>query len=525
MLLDATAQKLYSTLNTQAAFTQEVQAKIETRCGQTGNIPLTAQQLQEVLLQAMPDKAQMIQQGAESCGCASHQCDGKNGKFISTVASVLIEKERNGVYTAPTVQYTPRRDPLTTEIILGKDTDFAVQVNAGVFDAQGKPLAQKVVVRDRADMKLLPEVLKNYYTTWGDKPDIVKVSNDAAYLKLVDEQENEFQFGHGVGLVSFDKAGKEQGRNGKTNPLNKLTTHLFYPKAENGVNVPDLTKPTGQAPQIQQGPQLDTTHVQTFKETVGIKIEVAASDKGMWLDVPVGQTKTTLNIGEGLIREPGTTAQSALWNMVVNSAVPDTDFSFKGSAAGSAALNAAQYNGYQLAHLLNENVRVTSHSNPTNTDNFQEMIPVKGLLYPTADAIKLGGAKFSPLADISADAATMAEKGIHASIEPLAGDPQADGFCVRLGLDKGFINADSPANLSGYSIEAGYRGPDGKWQDAGSVKVTSSSASGAAKFEVALDNATEAVASNRQLEIRVRNAEGLPAGRVLIPFKEMKWGC
>lgn len=522
MLLDATAQKLFTNLNAQAAVPAEVQAKIEAKCSQTGNVPLTAQQLQEVLIQAMPDKASQIQEQASACG---HQCDGKNGKFISTVASVLIEKERNGVYYQPAVNPTPRRDPLTTEIILGKDTDFAVQANAGVFDADGHPLAQKVVVRERADLKKLGEVLKGFHTTWGDKPDIVKVSNDAAYLKLIDEQENEFQFGHGVALVSFDAQAKEQGRNGKTNPTNKLTTHLFYPKND-GSGQPDTTHPSGHAPQIQTGPTLDNTHVQTFKDTVGVKLEIAANlDKGLWMDVPLAHVKTTLNLEKGLIREPGTQANATLMNVAINTSVANDDFSFAGGAGGTGVLNAASYPGYQLAHLLGQNVQVTSRSNPTTTDQNVEQIPVKSLLYKDADAIKLGGEKFVPLGDQAATGETLAQRGIEASIQPLAGDPQADGFCVKLALNKGFISADSPADLKGYTIEAGFRGADGKWNDAGSVKVTAQGASPSAKFEVALDNATEAVASSRQLEIRVRNADGLPAGRVMIPFKELKWGC
>lgn len=522
MLLDATAQKLFTTLNAQAAVPAEVQAKIEAKCTQTGNVPLTAQQLQEVLIQAMPDKASQIQEHATACG---HQCDGKNGKFISTVASVLIEKERNGVYYQPQVNPTPRRDPLTTEIILGKDTDFAVQANAGVFDADGHPLAQKVVVRERADLKKLGEVLKGFHTTWGDKPDIVKVPNDAAYLKLVDEQENEFQFGHGVALVSYDASAKEQGRNGKTNPTNKLTTHLFYPKND-GSGLPDTTHPSGHAPQVQTGPTLDNTHVQTFNDTVGVKLELApGGDKGLWMDVPLANVKTTLNLEKGLIREPGTQATATLMNISISTNVADNDFSFAGSAGGTGVLNPASYPGYQLAHLLGQNVQVVSRSNPTTTDQNVEQIAVKSLLYKDADAIKLGGEKFVPLGDQAATAETLAQRGIDASIQPLAGDPQADGYCVKLTLSKGFISADSPADLKGYTIEAGFRGVDGKWNDAGSVKVTAQSASPGAKFEVALDNATEAVASGRQLEIRVRNADGLPAGRVMVPFKELKWGC
>jgi hypothetical protein len=45
------------------------------------------------------------------------------------------------------------------------------------------------------------------------------------------------------------------------------------------------------------------------------------------------------------------------------------------------------------------------------------------------------------------------------------------------------------------------------------------------KLEVPVGNATDGIAHNRNVEIRLRNAEGVPAARALVSLKELKWGC
>jgi len=521
ILLDNNAQKLLNTVSAQAAIAANVNQAIEAKVAQVGNVALTAQQLQEVLLAAMPAQKPIIDDAAKAC----HQCDNTNGKFVSTIATLMIEKEKNAVYNPPpaAVPPQPRRDPLTAEIIMGKDTDFLVVANAGVFDGSKKPLALKVLAREKADMSKLPDVLKQFHTTWGDSPDIVKVPNDAAYVKLSDEQENEFQFGHGVAVVSFDSKAGEQGRNGKINPLNKLTTHLFQGKAENGKIVPDLTKPVG-APQVTQGANLDTTAVLTYSNELSLGLAAKATyPKGAWTEVQLAHLDTQLNVGAGYILEPGTQANVALWGMNAAVAVPGDDFSFVGSKPAAANLP-ANYGTQTLATLLAQSVVETSRSSATATDQTSKQTKVSDLLYREKDAITLGGQKFEPLMQPVLTGEQAEGAGINASIKPLAGDAQSDGFCVNVKLSAGFAKAEKPADLAGWTVEIGYMSPTG-WQEAGSAKIDSSTSSKSGLFTLQVDNPTEAIAANRNLEVRLRNDKGIPAGRMLVPFKTLKWAA
>lgn len=521
MLLDATATQLYSTVKAQTqAVSAQVDQAIQAKIAANGNVPLTAKQLEEVLCQAMPSHAQQIQQA--SSGCATHQCDGKNGKFVSTVATLMIEKERNGVYQKPQVPPAPRRDPLIAEVLIGKDVDFLVIANAGVFDSGKKPLAIKVLARERADLSKLDSVLKDFHTTWGATPDIVKVANDAAYFKLQDEQEHEFQFGHGIAAVSFDAKGGEMGRNGKIQPQNKLVTHLFHPKVENGQLVPDLTKPVG-APQVTQGPQLDQTQVQAYQDAIELKIGLNANaPKGAWLDTKLQFVSAELNVGQGYILEPGGSSTVQLYNTQVSGSVAADDFSFEGSKPGKANVALATWHAHTLANLLNQNVVETTRS-VNGSDQRSTNTPAKNFIFRNAEHVQVGSAQLVPLQDRVLTGEQIKEAGIRAQIQPLPGDAQNDGFCVSLALAQGFATGKKPASLEGWTIEVGYSSPSG-WVEAGSRKIDGSSVSGKENFILAVDNPTEAIASNRNLEVRLRNADGLPATRILVPFKELKWG-
>ncbi len=522
ILLDTSAQKLLATIHAQAPISATVNQAIEAKVAECGNVALTAQQLEQVLVAAMPAQKPIIEQAAKTC----HQCDGTNGKFVSTIATLLIEKERNAVYNPPPAAVPPmtRRDPLHAEILMGKDSDFLVIANAGVFDADKKPLALKVLARERADLSKLPEVLKQFHTVWGDSPDIVKVANDAAYVKIADEQEHEFQFGHGVAVVSFDKKAAEQGRNGKITPQNKLITHFFQGKNEDGKIVPDLTKPVG-APQTTTGNNLDTTAVLTFPNELSLSLAAKATyPKGAWTEVQLAHLDTQLDVGPGYLLEPGTQATLTLWGATTQVNVPADDFSFAGNKAATAVLP-ANYGTQTLATLLAQNVAETSRSNASATDQRTTNTPASQLLYRREkDVVQLGNQAFQPLMSQVLTGDAVGNAGIHPAIKPLTGDAQSDGFCVSVKLESGFVKAGQPADLTGWTVEVGYNGPGG-WQEAGSMKIEGANSSKGQLFEMPVDNPTEAIAANRNLEVRLRNDKGIPAGRMLVPFKELKWAA
>lgn len=522
IMLDATAQKLFTTVQAQAPVSAQVSQAIEAKVAECGNVALTAQQLEQVLLAAMPAQKPIIEQAAKAC----HHCDGKNGKFVSTIATLMIEKEKNAVYSPPpaAVPPMPRRDPLKAEILMGKDTDFLVIANAGVFDADKKPLALKVLARERADLSKLPEVLAQYHTMWGDTPDVVKVANDAAYVKIEDEQEHEFQFGHGVAVVSFDKKGAEQGRNGKINPDNKLVTHYFHGKNEGGKVVPDLTKPAIPA-QTTTGVNLDTTPVLTFNQELSLALAAKTTlPKGAWTELPLSQLDVKLNVGGGYLLEPGTQATVTLMGAQAAVSVPGDDFSFSGNKAASATIP-AQYANHTLAQLFAQQVQELSQSTATTTDRKVTNTPASELFFRREkDAVKLGELPFTPLMSPTLTGDAIAAAGIHPVIQPLVGDAQSDGYCVAVKLSEGFVKAGGPADLTGWTVEVGYQGPGG-WTEAGSMKIDGKSSSKAGLFELPVDNPTEAIAKNRSLEVRLRNDQGIPAGRIQIPFKELKWAA
>jgi hypothetical protein len=204
--------------------------------------------------------------------------------------------------------------------------------------------------------------------------------------------------------------------------------------------------------------------------------------------------------------------------------VPGDDFSFGGNKATSAAIP-AQYANHTLAQLFAQQVQEISQSTATTTDRKVTNTPASELFFrKEKEAVKLGELPFTPLMSPTLTGEAIAAAGIHPVIQPLVGDAQSDGYCVAVKLSEGFVKAGGPADLTGWTVEVGYQGPGG-WAEAGSMKIDGKSSSKAALFELPVDNPTEAIAKNRSLEVRLRNDQGIPAGRIQIPFKELKWAA
>ncbi|MBI4820593.1 MAG: hypothetical protein HY791_30290 [Deltaproteobacteria bacterium] len=517
MQLAPTAMKLYRQI---VADKPDLKAKVDQAMGSAPvATQLTADKLTQLLVAAMPEQKSMFEQLNSNCLC--HHPDKTNGKFVSTIASLLIEKERNAVYTAPAVT-RPARDPLHAEIIIGKDSDFVILANGAVFDQQRRPLAMKVIARERADVAQIKKALAEFHTQWGDQADIVKVANNAAYHKLADQQEGEFRFGDPVAVVSFDGKAKEQGRTGMARPQNRQVIHLFHPKVENGVHVPDTTRPVG-APQVATGPQLDNAPVQVFKETVHFSLTPKANmtrTAGAWLDERLSVFDAKMSIDEGLLLQPDAHAKATCLNSSMVTQVPETDFSFAGSPAASSPVDLGQHQAWTLQNLISQPVRVLVRSNATTTDQATHDFPIQSLLYPNAADLQVGKAAMSPFSDTSCPLAKRAELGIDVALEPLADDAEKDGAAVHVRLPKGLFSAKGEGSMAGYSVEIGINDLKG-WQGSEAVKLEKSS-SGELCFELTLPNLTGAI--NRNLEIRLRNENGLPATRLLVPMKDVTWG-
>ncbi|MBI2374054.1 MAG: hypothetical protein HYV07_08650 [Deltaproteobacteria bacterium] len=516
MQLAPTALKIYNQIVSEKP---ELKEKVDQAVASAPqSAQLSAEKLTQLLVGAMPDHKQLFEKVGGSCMC--HHPDKTNGKFVSSIASLMIEKERNAIYTAPAVT-RPARDPLHAEIVIGKDADFVVLANGAVFDADKRPLAMKVLVRERADMNQVKKALASFHTTWADQPDVVKVPDHAAYHKLADQQEGEFRFGDPVAVVSFDAKGEEQGRNGMTRPSNRLITRLFHPRVVNGQPEPDTTKPVG-SPSTSTGAALDTAPVQVFPNTVKLAVTRKAGAVppiGSWLDERVANLTAALKLDQGLILEPDAQARATLLNSAVTTDVAANDFSFKGSRASSAEIALAPYATWDLQTLGGQSVQLVTRSNATPTDQQATNLLVRDLIYPDAKSLRVGKEAFVPFRDVVASSEKCAELGIEASLEPLAADPEADGAALMVKLPKGLFASENASALDGYSIEVGLKDSSG-WHCTDAVKIKGG-ASSEGCFELTIPNLTSTM--NGNLEIRLRNKDGLPATRLLMPMKQLQW--
>jgi hypothetical protein len=147
------------------------------------------------------------------------------------------------------------------------------------------------------------------------------------------------------------------------------------------------------------------------------------------------------------------------------------------------------------------------------------------LIYQHKAAIQVAGQDLAPLGDRTLTKADLDTLGIKAFLQPLSGD--SNGQEVHLELPKGLLAAKSPASLQGWKMVVGFRAaPEGDelWSEAKPRTIQGDSGSGKESFKLELPNAPEAIQQNRNLEIRLFNERGVPAQRLLIPFKELPWG-
>jgi hypothetical protein len=168
--------------------------------------PLTLQQVEQVLLSAMPEQKSVIQGSCQRAAC--YHPDNKNPRFLTQILSMKIEKESDFVVRPNPVNAPPvRRDPLYATFTMDPKADFMLLFNARDVDKNGQPLLMKVVARERADITKLD--LTRYRMQDPTKPDVVKIANDQSYVETKDVHETEFQFGDPLKQVSVGNDGKE----------------------------------------------------------------------------------------------------------------------------------------------------------------------------------------------------------------------------------------------------------------------------------------------------------------------------
>ena len=514
-----------------AALLKEVQRKVglfdlgvdqTLQSAQTGQAdptkPLGLDDVQKLLLQAMPAQAATIQ---SACDFAKgYHPDNKNPRFLTQILSLRIEKEHDfgvGTTTPPR-----QRDPLYASFTLDPKADFMLLFNARDVDAKGNPLLMKVVVREGADVSKLD--LTRYRTATGQMPDVVKVPKHATYVETKDIDETEFSFGDPLKQVSVASCGTQELSSSvwvRPQNVDRWNAYSYMWDGRQYVINPNARQPAQD--RVNQGEQLDTTPVKTFDERV--RLGMKAKDTlpaDAWLDTPGGaaQVDVSLELGRGFIFEPGANCEVAFNGMKLTGAIDKGDAQLLGNEASSTT-GTPGGNG-SLRWLLQQQVSFAAGANPNGNDRTVTSKSAVELIYgATRDKITVGGAKLSPLADVTLKAGDLAANKIALTAEPIA-DPNNDSVKVQLKLDDAFLGVADGASVKGWKMAVGYTDGAGTWVSVGERGVKTG-ASKAETFSFDVDDFDALQQGDKKLEVRLFNADGVPAQRVILPFREVSW--
>lgn len=175
-----------------------------TQAGGTA-VALDCDALEKLLLAAMPDQKQAIQQ-AKGCA-ATYHCDKTNGRFLTQILSMRIEKETVNAYQPPAPTPPVVRDPLYATFTMAPDADVMLLFNARDVDEKGQPLLMKVVARELScTAKPLPRDPEEDGVT-------VSLALDDGFLAAAAGRNASFKdYTMVVGFTDVDGSWKEQSR-------------------------------------------------------------------------------------------------------------------------------------------------------------------------------------------------------------------------------------------------------------------------------------------------------------------------
>lgn len=514
-----------------AALLKEVQRKVglldlgvdqtlqQAQVGQTGQAsPLTVEQLEKILLQAMPSQAQAIQ--SASTFAKGYHPDNRNPRFLTQILSMRIEKDHDfgvGTTTPPR-----QRDPLYATFTMDPKADFMLLFNARDVDAKGNPLLMKVVVRDGADVTKLD--LSRYRTATGQMPDVVKVAKNATYVETKDIDEAEFSFGDPLKQVSVASCGLRELSSSvwvRPDNIDRWNAYQYMWDGRQYVINPNARMPHHD--RVNQGEQLDTTPVKTFEERVRLGMKAKSTlPADAWLDTPGGasQVDVNLELGRGYLFEPGSYGEVTFNGMKLTAAVDKNDAQLLGNEASSVS-GTPGGNG-SLRWLLSQQVTLTAGANPNGNDRSSNARSAVDLIYgPTQAKISVGASALSPLADVTLKAADLAANKVSLTADPIA-DADDDAVKIQLKLDDAFLGTKDGASVKGWKVAVGYIDGAGQWVSVGE-RTVKTGASKAETFSFDVDNFDDLQRKDQKLEVRLFNAEGVPAQRVLLPFREVSW--
>ena len=504
----------------ETAVTQHIDTIVQTGGTVTA---LDCDALEKILVAAMPDKKQAIEH-AKGCGNRYHG-DKTNGRFLTQILSMRIEKETHNIYSPPAPSPPRSSDPLYAAFTMAPDADVMLLFNARDVDARGQPVLMKVVARDRFDMKDF-DFSAYRLNPNGTQPDVVRVKDADSYVETKDIDEAEFSFGDPLKQVSLDSKGHEISTSVWVRPEN-IDKQLFFragTRLPSGAFTPDTTRPVSQFNRTTTGDNLDRTPVKSFSERVRLTVGTDQLAAGTWLDTPGVTMKASLAVDRGFIFEPGskgTVALSGHATGTVNVEVDAADAHLLGNNAKRT--DVALVPGATLRHLMNTQLVETTGAQANGTDRTSTQRPLSAIVFADAANRQIAGRSMQVLADVSLSAAEFAAAKLSLTAKPLPRDPEEDGVTVSLTLHDAFLAAGTaePVSFKGYTVVAGFTDVDGRWKEQVRSIKTAASTKEAFAFECGDFDGLQK--NNANLEIRLFNADGVPAQRVLLPFRQVQW--
>ena len=377
----------------------------------------------------------------------------------------------------------------------------------------------------------LPELdLKRYRMEPADaKPDVTLVGAKATYVKSVDFNEAEFSFGDPLKQISIAASGRELSSSVLVRPENEQFNRAWNDPTNQAGRRADYDAHT-------VGDDLDRQAVVTFDDRIRLEVrakEGHATTPGAWLDDPnaLGAFDVKLHVDRGLLFEPGANAAISLMQTNVVASVPADDALLKGNAPSATAVDTTSYAAQPMRFLLQSNVTRTSWAQPNRTDQAQQSVTVASLVYANAQSIDVGAAKLAPLGDLVLKQGELAANKMKLDAVPI-GDDDKDSVKVRLTLDEGFLSAQAgKADLKGWTVQVGYFDANNAWVEEKRRTIGDATCSKPEHFTFdidgfeALQKPKDAAGNGaKHVEIRLYNADGVPAERIKIPFREVVWG-
>ncbi len=531
--LNAQAQAMMQAFHRQAGVTSQAveQAVVSAAQAQSPTqgtaAALDCDALEKILLAAMPEQKKAIAD-AKGCGMSYH-CDKTNGRFLTQILSMRIEKETHNIHRPPAPAAPRVVDPLYATFTMAPDADVMLLFNARDVDAKGQPLLMKIVARERFDVSTLD--LSPYRLHAGTTtPDVVRVKDGASYVETKDINEHEFSFGDPLKQVSLNGKGKEISTSVWVRPENIDKQRFFLPERNPANNTwrPNLARPVADLDRTTTGDNLDRTPVKSFGDRIRVGLSTSNLAPGAWLDTAGAgaNVKADLSVDRGYVFEPGSSATVAIAGNASGSVsvnVDKGDAHLLGNASGlqSLTINA----GATLRQILSSNLTQSTWAQSAKTDATNTSTPLHQVIFGDAAARTVAGRAMSPLGDVTLKATDLAAAKVSCTAKPLPRDPEEDGVKVSLSLEDAFLAAAAgkEASFKGYKMVVGFTDMDGTWKQ--QERTVAGAASKKEDFAFEIDDFDGMQRKDAKLEIRLFNADGVPAERVLVPFREIQWGA